>query len=87
MDARDVANVLHQLMKSDISTERFLLIGENVSFQNLFSAIAIQMKKDPPKRAVGAFGLKFARFVFSILYLFSSKKFLKNTQLFLNKLV
>ncbi len=74
VDARDVVNVMHQLMKSDIEAERYLLIGENISFHNLFSAIATQMEKKPPKRAVGAFGLKFARFVFSILYLFSSKK-------------
>jgi dihydroflavonol-4-reductase len=74
VDARDVVRVMHSLMKSDIQGERYLLIGENNSFQNLFTQIALHMKKSPPKRAVGAFGLKLARFVFSILHLFSSKR-------------
>lgn len=74
VDARDVAKVMHQLMKSDISEERFLLIGENVSFQSLFAQIAEKMKKSPPKRAVASFGLNMAKYIFGILYLFSTKR-------------
>lgn len=74
VDARDVAKVLHVLMKSDIQAERFLLIGENISFQALFTKIAQEMKKSPPKRAVGKLGLQVARYVFGFLHLFSSKK-------------
>jgi nucleoside-diphosphate-sugar epimerase len=74
VDARDVARVMHQLMKSDISEERFLLIGENVSFQSLFTQIAQKMKKSPPKWAVSSVGLNMAKYLFGFIYLFSSKK-------------
>ncbi len=74
VDARDVANVMQKLMKSDVSEDRFLLIGENVSFQNLFIKIANRIRKKPPKQAVGAFGLNLARVIFGFVYLFSKKR-------------
>lgn len=74
VDARDVVNVMQQLMKSDIEAERYLLIGENISFKDLFSKIALRMKKNPPKKAVDSFGLNFARYIFRFIYFFSSKR-------------
>lgn len=74
VDARDVARVMLQLMKSEIVAERFLLIGENISFKELFTRIALKMKKKPPGMAVKRFGLVLARYVFGFLYLFSKKK-------------
>lgn len=71
VDARDVAACMHRLMKSTIVHERFLLIGENISFRNLFEKIAIQMGKKPPSRAVGLFGLTLARVIMSIWSLFT----------------
>ncbi len=44
VDARDVANVLFQLMKSDISAERFVLAAENKSYREVFWAIADSLK-------------------------------------------
>jgi dihydroflavonol-4-reductase len=61
VDARDVAICLHKLMKSEIEGERFLLIGENVSFKTLFEKIAARLGKKPPSIAVGYVGLTFAR--------------------------
>ncbi|MFA7274303.1 MAG: NAD-dependent epimerase/dehydratase family protein [Crocinitomicaceae bacterium] len=61
VDARDVATCLRELMKSDIEEERFLLIGENVTFKTLFDKIAARMGKKPPKIAVGYVGLTIAR--------------------------
>jgi len=52
VDARDVATVLFQLMESEVKSERYLCIGENLSFQNLFTEIAIQLGKTPPHRPV-----------------------------------
>ncbi len=74
VDARDVASVMEKLMKSEIVSQRYLLIGENISFKELFTRIALEMKKSPPKRAVGKFGLSLARYVFGFLYLFSKKR-------------
>ncbi len=74
VDARDVAKVMRKLMKSEIQAERYLLIGENISFKTLFTRIAKKMKKSPPKLAVGRFGLNAARYIFGFLYLFSKKR-------------
>lgn len=48
VDARDVAQIMITLMKSDINSERFLCTGENVSFKELTSKIAVQLNKTPP---------------------------------------
>jgi len=40
VDARDVAAIMHQLMHSSISGERFVVVGENRSFKDTFFAIA-----------------------------------------------
>jgi dihydroflavonol-4-reductase len=40
VDARDVALSMIMLMKSDIKNERYLCIGENSTFKNLFDTIA-----------------------------------------------
>lgn len=40
VDARDVALVLEQLMESSISNERFLLVGENLPFKDVFVMIS-----------------------------------------------
>ncbi|MDB0062589.1 NAD-dependent epimerase, partial [Crocinitomicaceae bacterium] len=74
VDARDVAKVMQKLMKSNVSENRFLLIGENISFQNLFTQIANRIGKKPPKRAVGSSGLNLARMIFGFTYLFSKKR-------------
>lgn len=74
VDARDVAQTMRILMKSDTEAERFLLIGENVSFENLFRAIALQMGKRPPSKAVGSLGLNLARYIFGFLHLFTTKR-------------
>jgi dihydroflavonol-4-reductase len=52
VDARDVATVLFQLMESEVESERYLCIGENLNFQDLFNEIAKQLGKTPPTRPV-----------------------------------
>ncbi len=63
VDARDVAKCMVKLMKSEVQSERFLLIGENTLFKDLLDKIAIKLGKKPPFIAVGKFGLTIARLI------------------------
>ncbi len=49
VDVRDVAKVMVQLMDSEIHSERFLTIGENLKFKTLFGMMAEEMGKEKPK--------------------------------------
>lgn len=49
VDARDVANVLILLSEAQESEEKYLLIGENVSFKKLFTMITERLKTKSPK--------------------------------------
>jgi nucleoside-diphosphate-sugar epimerase len=48
VDVRDVADAMNLLMNSDIESDRFLLIGENLSYKDLFTKIAVSMGMKPP---------------------------------------
>lgn len=48
VDARDVAEIMVQLMQSDVKNERFLCVGASVSFQTLLTKIALHLGKKPP---------------------------------------
>lgn len=52
VDVRDVAKVAIELMESDISNQRFIVNADNLSYQNVFSNIALAMGKKPPKIAL-----------------------------------
>jgi len=54
VDVIDVAEVVYQLLLSDISGERFLLNGGSISYRNLFNAIADAMHKRRPSFRVGS---------------------------------
>ena len=54
VDVEDVAKAVVLLMESDTCGERFLLNGENWSFQRLFDAIADGFHKKRPAREAGA---------------------------------
>jgi nucleoside-diphosphate-sugar epimerase len=49
VDARDVANAMFQLMKSNISKERFLCVGPNLTFKELFSRLSEKLGKKAPR--------------------------------------
>lgn len=49
VDVRDVVQIMDLLMLSDISAERFILSSENLSYGQIFSMIAREMGKEPPK--------------------------------------
>lgn len=57
VDVKDVARAIVLLCESNISGERFILNGENCSFQKLFNSIADGFnKKHPSKRATPLLG-------------------------------
>lgn len=74
VDARDVAEVMVKLLKSDISAQRYLCIGSNQSFQVLMAEIAKQLDVKMPKRAVKRYIVEIARRVLGFASLFTSKK-------------
>lgn len=49
VDARDVAYAMFQLMKSNISKERFLCVGPNLTFNELFSRLSEKLGKKAPR--------------------------------------
>lgn len=52
IDVEDVAQICIQLMNSDVQSERFILVNENLSFKEYFERIAAQLNVQAPKRAL-----------------------------------
>jgi nucleoside-diphosphate-sugar epimerase len=52
VDVHDVAEAMILLMNSSISGERFILSGENKAYRDIFSLIATNFNKRPPKKKV-----------------------------------
>jgi len=50
VDVRDVSAVMLQLMRSNIANERFLVIGENRSFKEVFDQIAVNLNLPKPSK-------------------------------------
>lgn len=74
VDVKDVASVLIQLVASDVKNERFIVNGENYSFRQLFTEIAIAFGKKPPHRKAGKFLGMVAVWGERIKAIFSGKK-------------
>jgi dihydroflavonol-4-reductase len=55
VDVRDVARAMILLMNSEITAERFVLNGENLSYREIFSSIAKCFGKKPPYKKVTPF--------------------------------
>jgi nucleoside-diphosphate-sugar epimerase len=55
VDVRDVARAMILLMNSEITSQRFILNGENLSFREIFSLIATGFGKKPPHKKVTPF--------------------------------
>ena len=52
VDVRDVARAMIELMNSEITAQRFILNGENLPYQEIFSSIAKCFGKNPPSKKV-----------------------------------
>lgn len=74
VDARDVAEIMSTLMKSDIHSERYLCIGSNQSFFELMSEISKQLNVQSPSIKTSRFLVEIARRISWFISLFSSKK-------------
>jgi dihydroflavonol-4-reductase len=73
VDVRDVAESMVLLMDSRIHSERFLAVGENASFKDVFSKIARAFDVSPPKTLVSGTLLKIAWRSEAILAFLSGK--------------
>lgn len=73
VDVRDVARAMNLLMESNISGERYILSGQNASYQKVFSEISRCFGKQPPKREINAFLAGLVWRLESIKYLFTRK--------------
>ena len=74
VDARDVAEVMLGLMRSEIQNERFLCIGSNQSFKELMDEVAKQLNVSPPRKKATRSLVEFARRFSSLLSLFTRKR-------------
>ena len=48
VSVNDVVNAMILLMKSKVENERFILVSENISYREIFNAIALKFKKKKP---------------------------------------
>tara|TARA_B100001146_G_scaffold225178_1_gene247262 strand:- start:2496 stop:3515 length:1020 start_codon:yes stop_codon:yes gene_type:complete len=52
VDVQDVVRCMIALMKSTVSQERFILVGENISYKNLLETMAAMVGKKPPRKFI-----------------------------------
>ncbi len=52
VDVKDVAAVMIQLMESDITSEKFIVSAENISYKDMFTMMAKAFNKKPPSKKV-----------------------------------
>ncbi len=76
VDARDVAKSMVLLMDSNISNERFLCIGTNIYFKELFDLIALALNQKPPSIQAGLFLSHLARIADAFKSLFTGSRVL-----------
>lgn len=74
VDVRDVARAMILLMNSDITAQRFILSGENVSFRTIFSSIAKCFGKRSPHKKVNPTLAEFVWRLEALKARFSKKK-------------
>ena len=55
VDVKDVATAMIQLMKSDISAEKFILSAENISYKDMFTMMAKAFGKKAPLKKITPF--------------------------------
>ncbi len=53
VDVLDLSNIIIKLLDSDISGERFIVSGENLSYKSFLEMIASELGKKPPSKPLG----------------------------------
>lgn len=65
VSVNDVVSIMMQLMKSNITNERYILVAENLSFKTFFNEIAKSFGKKPPaikvSKLMSAIGWRFEK--------------------------
>lgn len=65
VSVNDVVNIMMQLMKSNITNQRYILVAENLSFKTIFQEIAQNFGKKPPSikvsKLMSAIGWRFEK--------------------------
>jgi nucleoside-diphosphate-sugar epimerase len=74
VDVRDVARAMILLMNSEITSGRFILNGENLSYREIFSSIAACFGKQPPRKKAVPFIAELIWRVGAVRTLFTGKK-------------
>ena len=72
----DVVQVLTDLMHSEIKNERFILVAENWSYEQMLRRIALIRKKRPPRIGLRKSWLQIAWGLEGILSLFGKRRFM-----------
>ncbi len=74
VDVRDVAEVLITIMEKDLSSRRYLLIGENMTFKHYFELLSTALHKKPPHIKANKLMAQFARLSERIKSVFTGSK-------------
>lgn len=70
----DVSQLMVKLMESTILNERFIVVGENLSFKEIMSKIAIELGKKPPYKLLKIWQLQIGRYFDFFASLVTGKK-------------
>lgn len=81
VDVLDVVDMMIKTMEGPMTDERYIIIGENWSFKQLLSTIAVAFNKKPPNRELGRKTLSFFRWLDSLQGFFSRKRKLTKNSL------
>ena len=68
VDARDVSNIVLKLLDSEESGEKYLTIGHNISFKDLFGLIAKSMNQNEPSKKLNRTLAHVAAFTIENMY-------------------
>lgn len=80
VDVQDVARAMIQLMESDITAERYIMVSENVSFKELLTKITAEFGKPAPSIPVSGALMQAAKLYYYIKSLLSGKEPLVSTE-------
>ena len=70
----DVSGACIRLMDSDISGERFIINGENMAYQDLFTRMALKLGVTPPSVAASEQSMKIYLFVSTVIAKLTGKR-------------
>mgnify|MGYP001043409555 CR=1 FL=1 len=70
----DVVKIMTRLLKSDIKSERFILVSDNITFKEILTKIALAMGKKAPTRKLKIWQLKILRYLDMVAHLLTGNK-------------